>query len=263
MIAEPSSSRRTFAAESPWPRSGRSAWICGRNDVRDPCSASSDCAHARSAARASRRARTSPSAANAAMNCVPLMSDSPSFAASRIGSSPTRASASSPGRRSPSTNASPSPTSGSARCASGARSPEAPTEPRLGTTGSDAAVRGTRAAARPSRCARRSSPWRACSRAAASPARTISSRIRLADAARVRAEQPELQLLGQLFRDGARDEATEPGVDAVRVLARAVRGALDELARGAHLLARGVGEHGRRAGRRRRPRRRRPSGRRR
>ena len=34
------------------------------------------------------------------------------------------------------THASPSPTSGSARCARGARSPEAPTEPRLGTTGS-------------------------------------------------------------------------------------------------------------------------------
>ena len=104
--------------------------------MREPCNASSDCAQARSATRASRRARTSPSAANAVMNCVPLMSESPSFAAGRIGSSPTRVSASNPGRRSPSTNASPSPTSGSARCASGARSPEAPTEPRLGTTGS-------------------------------------------------------------------------------------------------------------------------------
>ena len=73
--------------------------------------------------------------ANDAMNCVPLISERPSFASSRSGSSPTRASASRPGSRSPSTNASPSPTSGSARCASGARSPDAPTEPRLGTTG--------------------------------------------------------------------------------------------------------------------------------
>ena len=64
MIAEPSSSRRTFAADACWPRSGRSAWICGMNDVREPCSASSESAHAMSAARASRRARTSPSASD-------------------------------------------------------------------------------------------------------------------------------------------------------------------------------------------------------
>ena len=60
-------------------------------------------------------------------------------------------------------------------------------------------------------------------------------RIRLADAARVRAQEPQLQLLGQLLGNRLRDEAAEAGVDAVRVLARAVRGALDELARGAHL----------------------------
>src|SRR5919201_1717682 len=88
-----------------------------------------------SAALASRRARTSPSAANAVMNCVPLTSESPSFAWSRTGSRPTDASASLPGIRSPSTDASPSPTSGRARCARGARSPLAPTDPRLGTCG--------------------------------------------------------------------------------------------------------------------------------
>ena len=75
------------------------------------------------------------------MNCVPLISERPSFASRRVGSRPTRASASKPGSRSPSTNASPSPTSGSARCASGARSPDAPTEPRLGTTGSTPRLR--------------------------------------------------------------------------------------------------------------------------
>ena len=64
--------------------------------MREPCSASSESAHAMSAARASRRARTSPSASIAAMNCVPLTSESPSFAASRTGSSPARASASAP-----------------------------------------------------------------------------------------------------------------------------------------------------------------------
>ena len=46
------------------------------------------------------------------MYCVPLTSDSPSFASSTIGSSPARASASAPGMRSPSTHASPSPISG-------------------------------------------------------------------------------------------------------------------------------------------------------
>ncbi len=112
-----------FAAAATWPRSGRSAWICGRNEVREPFSASTESAHAMSAAFASRRARTSPSASCAAMNCVPLMSESPSFAASRTGSRPARASASPPGSRSPPNHASPSPTSGSARCASGARSP--------------------------------------------------------------------------------------------------------------------------------------------
>ena len=45
-----------------------------------------------------------------------------------------------PGSGFPSTHADPSPTSGSARCASGARSPLAPTEPRDGTTRQHASV---------------------------------------------------------------------------------------------------------------------------
>ena len=244
MIDDPSRSRKTFAAESPWPRSGRSAWICGRNEVRDPCSASSDWAHARSAAAASRRARTSPSAANDAMNCVPLISESPSFASSRNGSSPTRASASSPGSRSPSTNASPSPTSGSARCASGARSPDAPTEPRLGTTGTTPRFRHSSSS---STVSIRAPEVPFGQRVRPQQHRRADDLVvvRLADAARVRTEQAELQLLGQLFRDGTRDEAAEPGVDAVRVLARAVGRALDELPRDAHLRAGGVGQRSR------------------
>ena len=43
------------------------------------------------------------------------------------------------------------------------------------------------------------------------------------------------------------DEAAEARVDAVRVLLRAVRRALDERARGAHLVAGGIGEPRRRA----------------
>ena len=56
-------------------------------------------------------------------------------------------------------------------------------------------------------------------------------RVRLADAAGVAAEEAQLELLGQLLRDRARDEAAEAGVDAVRVLLAPVRRLLDELAR--------------------------------
>src|SRR2546430_1191608 len=58
----------------------------------------------------------------------------------------------------------------------------------------------------------------------------------------MRAQQPKLELGRQLLGDRAVDEAAEPGVYAVGVLAPAVRGAFDELARGAHLLARRIGE---------------------
>ena len=61
----------------------------------------------------------------------------------------------------------PSPTRGSARWASGARSPEAPTEPRLGTTGGRPCS-GSRGGARRSRPALPRSPSRARSRAAPS-----------------------------------------------------------------------------------------------
>ena len=80
-----------FAAASCWPFSGRDRWTAGWKLVREPWSASSESAHARSAVAASRRARTIPSAAIAAMNCVPLTSDRPSLLASRIGSRPTLA----------------------------------------------------------------------------------------------------------------------------------------------------------------------------
>src|SRR5207249_1014978 len=66
--------------------------------------------------------------------------------------------------------------------------------------------------------------------------------IRIADAAGMAAQEPHLQLFRQLLRNGLRDEATEARVDAVRVLARSVRGALDELTRCPHLVARCVAE---------------------
>ena len=78
------------------------------------------------------------------MNCVPLTRERPSLLARRIGSRPTDRSAAVPLRSSPSTTACPSPTSGSARCASGARSPLAPTDPRAGTHGSTPRFRHSR-----------------------------------------------------------------------------------------------------------------------
>ena len=87
--------RRMCGGARAWPGSGRASWIAGWKLVGVPWSASSDIGtgDVRGARRAA-RARTSASAAIAVMNCVPLMSESPSFAASSIGSSPTAASAS-------------------------------------------------------------------------------------------------------------------------------------------------------------------------
>ena len=172
-----------------------------------------------SAAFARRRARTSPSAPNAAMNCVPLTSERPSFARSSIGSSPRRSSASAPGSSSPSTHASPSPTSGSARCASGARSPLAPTDPRLGHVREHARGSGTRAAARRSRRARPNSPSRACSRAGASPrGRSRPGRARRRRTRGCAAGVAEARPASSCGIP-SRDEPAEARVDAVRVLA--------------------------------------------
>ena len=71
-------------------------------------------------------------------------------------------------------------------------------------------------------------------------------RIGLADSAGVASQQSQLQLLGQLLRDRLRDEAPEAGVDPVRVLAAAVRGAIDDGPRLDHPLPGRFGQrHGR------------------
>jgi hypothetical protein len=67
-------------------------------------------------------------------------------------------------------------------------------------------------------------------------------RVGLADAARVAAQQAELELARQLGRDRLGDEAAEAGVDAVRVLALAVRRARDERAGSPHPRARRLGQ---------------------
>ena len=198
------------------------AWIAGWKLVCDPCSASSESAHARSAVRASRLARTSASAAIAAMNCVPLISESPSFAASRIGSSPA------------------------ARERVRARE-ERPVEPRLPladerqrqmrerceiAAGADRAARGharehAAVEAFDQELDRLDSRARVAlgERVRAEQHRRAHDlvRVRLADAAGVAAEQAKLQLLDLVVRDRLRDEAAEPRVDAVGVLARPAR----------------------------------------
>ena len=65
--------------------------------------------------------------------CVPLISARPSLACSVSGAMPAFSSAASAGTRAPSTSISPSPISASVMCDSGARSPDAPTEPCDGT----------------------------------------------------------------------------------------------------------------------------------
>ena len=101
-----------------------------------PRTASTDCAAAMSAIRTSRPARASTSAPIAAMNWVPLISARPSLRRQLHGhqAGTPQAPRLRPATRRR-TRARPSPTSGSARCASGARSPLAPSDPRDGTTG--------------------------------------------------------------------------------------------------------------------------------
>ena len=115
------------------------SWMRGSNGCIEPRSASIDSAAAMSAARARRSAPASASASDRGrrLRAVderepflrperrpasrPARGAAPSAPVSTVGSSPTVAS--------------PSPMRTSARCASGARSPLAPTEPRLGTRG--------------------------------------------------------------------------------------------------------------------------------
>ena len=85
-------------------------------------------------------------------------------------------------------------------------------------------------------------PFRECVRAQEHRRTYDGVGVRIADATGVRPKQPELQLLGQLLRNRARDEPAEPCVHAVRVLAAAVRHPLDNFAGGAHAPDRILGQ---------------------
>ena len=103
--------------------------------VSDPRAPSVDSAPVAKAEPNSVSALNRPTSALAVENCVPLSSASPSLGRGVIGSRPTSASAAAAGvTRSP-TRASPTPIIAAAIWASGARSPDAPTDPCDGTTG--------------------------------------------------------------------------------------------------------------------------------
>ncbi len=95
----------------------------------EPMIASVDSAAVTTAVAAFRQAPQRPVSAQAVENCVPLMRASPSLAPSTMAARPARPRASPPGRSSPATIARPSPIITAAICASGARSPDAPTDP--------------------------------------------------------------------------------------------------------------------------------------
>ena len=146
---------------------------------------------------------------------VPLISARPSLAISVTGSMPASASACAAGTGVPPGSAtSPSPISTSAQCASGARSPLAPSEPCSGTTGVIPALSSA-------------SIVSATTRAGAGAAHRERARPqqhhrphdlgldRRAHAGRVRAHQRALELLAPLGRDRDVGERAEAGRDAV------------------------------------------------
>ncbi len=92
------------------------------------------------AAAIARSAAKRPASASAVETCVPLSSASPSLGPSTTGCSPASPSASRAATTRPEIRASPSPISTAARCASGARSPDAPTDPCDGYARDDAGV---------------------------------------------------------------------------------------------------------------------------
>ena len=129
------SSSSSAAATAIWPGWPRTAWMRGSNGASLPAAASTLSAPATSAAAKARSAANSPAAASAVETWLPLSKASPSLAASTSGDRPSAWRTAAAGRRSPANRISPSPISAQDRCASGARSPEAPTEPLAGTVG--------------------------------------------------------------------------------------------------------------------------------
>ena len=113
----------------------RALWMRASKGTRLPSAASTDIAPLRIDPASRSSAAKSASSASAVETCVPFRSARPSLGPSTSGSMPAAFSAAPQSCSLPATRTRPSPISASDRCASGARSPEAPTEPWLGTTG--------------------------------------------------------------------------------------------------------------------------------
>ena len=103
--------------------------------VSEPLAASVDSAPVTRAAWNTRSIANRFANASAVENWVPLRIARPSFGPSTSGGRPARASAAAAGMARAASWASPMPSIAAARCASGARSPDAPAEPWLGIIG--------------------------------------------------------------------------------------------------------------------------------
>ena len=205
---EPRRRCRSSAATTTCPGCGRASWYGAANATSVPSIASTDIAAATDAVRTSRSASASSSAPSADISWVPLSSASPSLGWSSSGSRPRSRNATSAGTTWPLTSTWPRPMSGSARWASGARSPDAPTEPCSGHDRVDA-----RLEQRADRVDEQRPAARVAERERVGPQQQHRAddlaRERRADARRVRDEQVLLEAGGVLGRDERRREVAE------------------------------------------------------
>ena len=186
----------------------------------------------------------------ASMPCVPLTSASPPWPPARSARVPPRASAAPAGfARRPRTSSSPWPISGSARFASGARSPDAPSEPCSGTDGISVAVQHLDHPVDDHR-----PHARMAERQDVRPQQQHRPRLlageRPADGGRVRSHDAELERGGLRRIDPDVGQRAEPGGDAVDRVARR-DDPLDHRAGGLHARPRVVRELDRGAARHR------------
>ncbi len=143
------------------------------NGVSDPLAASVESAPVTRAERNSTSASNRAARAWAVENCVPFRSARPSLGPRARGLSPASARAAAAGLGAPSTKISPTPIMVAAMCASGARSPDAPTEPCPGITG--VRPRISRASSRAMVCGcTPEAPWARLASFRASISRTIA-----------------------------------------------------------------------------------------
>src|SRR5476649_2482146 len=124
-----------MAAAAIWPGWPRTSCTRASNGESLPLAASSDNAPETMPASSKRSAMNRPCSARPVETWVPLISARPSFAASTTGAMPACWSASVAGIITPLKRTSPTPMMASVMCDSGARSPDAPTEPLAGIAG--------------------------------------------------------------------------------------------------------------------------------